>query len=85
MTASVKGETPVLAKKTVKNQLTLPKKIVERFPTTEYFDVRVENDSIVLRPVRPEGIEEVRQKLARLGITQRDVRKAIGWARKKRR
>jgi hypothetical protein len=75
----------MLAKKTVKNQLTLPKRIADRFPATEYFDVRVENDSIVLRPVRPEGIEEVRRKLARLGITDGDVRKAISWARGKRR
>jgi len=75
----------VLAKKTVKNQLTLPKKIVEKFPATEYFDVRVENDAIVLRPVRPEGVEEVREKLARLGITEKDIRSAIVWARAKRR
>jgi len=75
----------VLAKKTVKNQLTLPKKIVEKFPATEYFDVRVENDAIVLRPVRPEGVEEVREKLARLGITEKDIRSGIVWARAKRR
>lgn len=75
----------MLAKKTVKNQLTLPKKIAERFPATEYFDVRVENDSIVLRPIRPEGIEEVRQKLARLGIKESDIREAVAWARKPRR
>ena len=74
----------MLAKKTVKNQLTLPKKIAEKFPAAEYFDVRVENDSIVLRPVRPEGIEEVRQKLARLGIKESDIREAIAWARKSR-
>ncbi len=75
----------MLAKKTVKNQLTLPKKIVEKFPATEYFDVRVENDAIVLRPVRPEGVEEVREKLARLGITEKDIRSGIVWARAKRR
>lgn len=78
-------KTPVLAKKTVKNQLTLPKKIVEKFPATDYFDVRVENGSIVLRPVRPEGVEEVRERLARLGITEKDVQSAIAWARRSRR
>lgn len=75
----------MLAKKTVKNQLTLPKKIVEKFPATEYFDVRVENDSIVLRPVRPGGIEEVREKLVRLGIKESDIQDAIAWARRPRR
>lgn len=75
----------MLAKKTVKNQLTLPKKVVERFPGTDYFDVRVENDCIVLRPVRPGGAEEVREKLAKLGLTEKDIRDAIAWARAARR
>ena len=75
----------MLAKVTSKNQLTLPKKIVEKFPATEYFDVRVENDSIVLRPVRPGGIEEVREKLVRLGIKESDIQDAIAWARRPRR
>ena len=33
----------MIAKKTSKNQLTLPKKVVERFPDVEYFDVRVDD------------------------------------------
>ena len=70
----------MLAKKTVKNQLTLPKKIVEKFPGTDYFDVRVENDSIILRPVRPEAVEEVRERLAKLGITEKDIRDAIAFS-----
>ena len=75
----------MLAKKTVKNQLTLPRKIADRFPGTDYFDVRVENDSIVLVPVRPRAVEEVRERLAKLGITEEDVRDAIRWARRTRR
>ena len=75
----------MLAKKTVKNQLTLPKKVAEKFLGTGYFDVRVENDSIVLRPVRPEGVEEVRERLARLKITEKDIRDAIAWARESKR
>jgi hypothetical protein len=31
----------MLAKKTSKNQVTLPKAIVEKIPSTEYFDVSV--------------------------------------------
>lgn len=75
----------MLAKKTAKNQLTLPKKIAERFPGVEYFDVRVEDHHIVLRPVRPDSVEKVREKLARLGITEKDIRDAIDWARGSRR
>ena len=71
----------MLAKKTVKNQITLPKKIVERFPDVEYFDVLVDNGHIILKPVSPNRIDEVRDKLAELGITERDIRAAVNWAR----
>ena len=71
----------MLAKKTVKNQITLPKKIVERFPDVEYFDVRVDNGNIILKPVSPNRIDEVRDKLAELGITERDIHDAVNWAR----
>ena len=40
----------MLAKKTSKNQLTLPKEVAEKFPGTDYFDVRVEGRVIELRP-----------------------------------
>ncbi len=71
----------MLAKKTVKNQITLPKKIVEKFPDAEYFDVEEDNGNIILKPVFPVRIDEVRKKLAELGITERDVRDAVQWAR----
>lgn len=75
----------MLAKKTVKNQLTLPKRIVERFPGTDYFDVTVERGNIVLTPVRLDQAEKVRSKLNRLGITEKDIRAAVAWARSSRR
>lgn len=71
----------MLAKKTSKNQITLPKAIVSRFPDTEYFDVREENGRIVLVPVRPSRANEVRDKLAKLGITEADIDDAVQWAR----
>ncbi len=73
----------MLAKKTSKNQITLPKAIVTRFPGVEYFDVREEDGRIVLYPVRPGRAEEVRRKLEALGITQQDVEDAVKWARKR--
>jgi hypothetical protein len=76
----------MLAKKTSKNQLTLPKDIVKEFPDTEYFDVRVKGRSIVLTPVRisPEIdlLEEIRVKMKRLGIEEKDVDEAVKWARR---
>lgn len=72
----------MLAKKSVKNQITLPKKIVELFPGIEYFDVRTEDNHIVLEPLRPDRASEVWNKLASLDITEADVADAVTWARK---
>jgi hypothetical protein len=73
-----------IAKKTSKNQITLPRAVVERFPGVRYFDVREEEGRIVLRPVRPDGADEVRRKLAALKIEERDIAAAVRWARKPR-
>ena len=75
---------PTIAKKTSKNQLTLPKAVAERFPGVDYFEVAAEEDRIVLRPVRLGAADEVRERLAEAGIGPEDVAKAIAWARRKR-
>jgi len=79
----------MLAKKTSKNQLTLPRDIVKEFPNVEYFDALVEENRIVLTPVtiRPvnAGLSAVRDKMKKLGITSSDVTDAVAWARKKKR
>ena len=71
----------MLAKKTVKNQITLPKKIADQFPGVEYFQVRKDGDRIVLEPVRPGRSFEVRERLSDLGISEDDVGAAVDWAR----
>jgi hypothetical protein len=71
----------VLAKLTVKNQLTLPKAVVTHFRGVEYFDVSTDGSSILLKPLRPSKADEVRKYLAGLGITEQDVTDAIAWAR----
>jgi bifunctional DNA-binding transcriptional regulator/antitoxin component of YhaV-PrlF toxin-antitoxin module len=73
----------MLAKKTSKNQITLPKAVISRFPAVEYFDVREENGRIVLAPVKTGAADAVREKLRALGITVADVDKAVTWARGK--
>jgi hypothetical protein len=75
----------MLAKKTSKNQITLPKRIADRFPATDYFDVRVESGAIILHPVRLGQLDDVRRKLAAAGVSEKDVRDAVRWARRKRR
>lgn len=70
----------MLAKLTSKNQLTLPKTVVEQV-RAEYYSVRTEGQSIVLTPVKLGGLEAVQDKLAKLGITEADVDDAVKWAR----
>lgn len=74
----------MLAKRTVKNQITLPKAIASRFVGVEYFEVSADDDAIVLRPLRRSRADEVRAKLERLGVREADVAKAVAWARKVR-
>lgn len=72
----------MLAKRTSKNQLTLPQMAVESIDDAEYYDVTVDNGRVVLTPVRLEQSDEVRAGLAELGIDQKDVDDAVTWARK---
>jgi hypothetical protein len=71
----------MLAKLTVKNQLTLPKAVVSRFGGVEYFEVSTDGSSIILRPLERSRADQVRQRLAQLGIEEQDVAAAVDWAR----
>jgi bifunctional DNA-binding transcriptional regulator/antitoxin component of YhaV-PrlF toxin-antitoxin module len=71
----------MLAKLTTKNQLTLPKAVATRFTGVEYFEVSTDGSEILLKPLRPSRLDEVRAKLEQLGITDQDVTDAIAWAR----
>jgi hypothetical protein len=66
----------------------LPKEIVKAFSDTEYFDVSIEDNRILLMPVKmtPVGstLEGVRDKIRKLGVTEKDVVEAIQWARSKK-
>ena len=74
----------MLAKRTAKNQVTLPKAIVQAVGDADYYDVSTENGRIILTPVRIQKADAVRTKLAELGITEDDVQDAITWARNHR-
>jgi len=74
----------MLAKRTTKNQLTLPKAVVVATGEADYYDVITENGRIILTPLRIQRADALRSKLAELGITQDDVKDGISWARKKR-
>jgi hypothetical protein len=75
----------MLAKKTSKNQITLPRAIVEQLPAVDYFDVSIRDDQVILKPVvvtvAGEKRRAIQSKIKALGLTERDVEKAIRWAR----
>jgi hypothetical protein len=71
----------MLAKKTIKNQITLPKPVIGRFAEVEYFDVSTDGECIILRPLEKSPGDEVRAHLARLEITEEDITAAVKWAR----
>jgi bifunctional DNA-binding transcriptional regulator/antitoxin component of YhaV-PrlF toxin-antitoxin module len=72
----------MLAKMTSKNQITLPKKIADNFPDIDYFDVQVDKDRIILKPLRTDRSDAVRKKLKSLKISDKDIADAVAWARK---
>jgi len=77
----------LLTKKTTKNQLTIPKALLDRLPPTDYFDAEVVSDALVLRPVRivpAVDIDRVRDRLEQSGVEPAEVRRAVRWARKKK-
>lgn len=75
----------MLARKTSKNQLTLPKEIAGSFPGIDLFDAVVEDNRIVLTPVKivpiNASLDAIREKIRKLGIDEKDVTEAIIWAR----
>ena len=78
----------MLCKRTYKNQITIPKKLMEKFDGVEYFEARIREGSIVLEPVEVKLLDEsrlaqARKKISELGLTERDVEDAVAWARKK--
>ena len=79
----------MLAKKTSKNQITLPKAVVRQVPDVQYFDISVRDGEIVLRPAvvsaSGERLKAVRDKMRALGLSENDVADAVLWARRRRR
>lgn len=71
----------MIAKITSKNQITIPKEIAGQY-SASYFSVKSENNRIILTPVSTADAEQVRQKLAELNITEKDISDAVLWATK---
>ena len=74
----------MLAKMTSKNQITLPKALVSKFPGAEYFDVHEDNGRIILKPVKMNSLEPVWKKIESLGITEKDIESAVRAVRRRK-
>ena len=70
----------MLAKITSKHQLTLPRHVALHFKGVEYFVVSTDGMSINLRPVTLSHGDEIRQRLAALGISEKTVAEAYSRA-----
>jgi bifunctional DNA-binding transcriptional regulator/antitoxin component of YhaV-PrlF toxin-antitoxin module len=75
----------MLAKMTSKNQITIPKKIVDQLPDTNYFEVELKDGLILLKPLQTyeTDLEKIRSKMKHLGLKTNSVREAIKWTRSK--
>jgi hypothetical protein len=76
----------MLARKTSRNRLALPKETVENFPGINFFNATIEENRIVLTPVKvvpvSGSLNGVRAKMKELRIAQKDVAEAVQCARK---
>ena len=75
----------MLAKMTSKNQITIPKKIIDQMPSVKYFEVELKDGKIELKPLRvyETDLEKIRSKMKNLGLKPNSIREAVEWARSK--
>ena len=75
----------MLAKMTSKNQITIPKKIIDQMPSVKYFEVELKEGKIELKPLRvyETDLEKIRSKMKNLDLKPNSVREAVEWARSK--
>lgn len=75
----------MLAKVTSKNQITIPKKIMNQLPDTRYFDVELKDGVVIMKPlvVYDTDLDTIRTKMKRLGLNSNAVKEAVAWARER--
>jgi hypothetical protein len=73
----------MLAKLTVKNQITIPKKIISQLKDVKYFDVDIKDGLVLLKPVKvvEADLQGIRAKIKKLGLSENCVAEAVRWAR----
>ena len=67
----------MLTKRTSKNQVTIPKAVLQAVGETDYYEVSTQNGKIILTPFQLQQAETVRAKLESLGLTEQDIVEAV--------
>ena len=75
----------MLAKLTSKNQITIPKKIMDQLPDIQHFDIKLDDGVVVMKPlvIYDTDLAQIRSKIKNLGLEKDIVAEAIQWARKR--
>ena len=75
----------MLAKITSKNQITIPKKIIEKIPNVKHFDIELKDGIIIMKPIKfyDTNLDQIRAKVKKLGLKENSVAEAIKWAKSK--
>ena len=75
----------MLAKITSKNQITIPKKIIDKIPDVKHFDIEFKDGVVLLKPVKffDTNLDQIRSKIKKLGLKENSVAEAIAWAKAK--
>ena len=75
----------MLAKITSRNQVTIPKKIMDELPEARYFDVALKDGVVIMKPVATydTDLDAIRSKMKQMGLKPNSVREAVKWARRK--
>jgi len=75
----------MISKITTKNQITIPKKIINQIPDAKYFDVELKDGVVLLKPLAfyETDLRQIRAKLKKLGLKSDAVAEAVSWAQGK--
>ncbi|MBI3333798.1 MAG: hypothetical protein HYZ93_06895 [Candidatus Omnitrophica bacterium] len=83
---------PIPVKLTRAHQVTLPKKLLERagWLKQEFFVAELKGNYLLLKPLSLEpspqapmaSFEDLRRHFARIGITRKEIHRAVRWARR---
>ena len=76
----------MLAKITSKNQITIPKKIIEKMPGIKHFDIEFKDGVVIMKPIKfyDTNLDQIRAKIKKLKLTEDSVAEAIKWVKSKK-